>query len=68
MTVSQAEQLLARIAKEADEGDDETAHAAEDDLRTKVLRAIAAGRTDDPAGLAAVALRSADIRFSRWCA
>lgn len=47
--------------------DDEAQHAREDDLHHDVLRAIAAG-CDNPAELAAAALKSLEIKFSRWCA
>lgn len=47
--------------------DPERMHAVEDQLHVDVLRSIAEG-CDDPAGLAAIALQTKDIRFSRWCA
>jgi hypothetical protein len=47
--------------------DDEMAHSAEDDLWRDVLTAIAAG-SPDAALLAAKALESWEIEFSRWCA
>ena len=48
--------------------DDESAHGMEDDLRRDVLLAIAARKTDDPQGIAAAALLTGAIEFSRWCA
>jgi len=72
MTPEQAKDLLVLVARHAMNGDDESAHAAEDDLRTKaleaILEAVAEGRTNDAAELAAVALRSGNISFARWCA
>lgn len=47
------------------EGTDPAAHEAEDDLRRDVLSAIAAG-SERPADLAREALRTAELRFSRW--
>lgn len=62
------EEVLGRvewIRQNAD--DDETAHIAEDSLHLEVLEAIAAGASNS-ADLAREALRTADIRFARWCA
>lgn len=47
-------------------GDGEAAHSIEDQLHQAVLRAFARG-VNDPA-LAAAALTSLTIEFSRWCA
>lgn len=47
--------------------DDESAHAAEDALHRAVLEAIATG-TEDPAALAAEALRTQQLDFARWYA
>jgi hypothetical protein len=49
-------------------GDDERQHAEEDDLHHDVLSAIANGEAADPRRLADEALRSGEIRFSRWYA
>jgi len=47
---------------------DEFAHRAEDELYVAVLRAIAVGETDDPRGVAAAALETQGLDFSRWTA
>ncbi len=47
--------------------DDEVAHAAEDNLRERVLRAIAL-TSGNAAALAKAALATSSVRFSRWCA
>jgi plasmid stability protein len=54
-------------AVRAASADDECAHAEEDRLHQSVLRAIANGHAD-PASLAAAALKTTDIDFSRWYA
>ena len=48
--------------------DDEAAHSYEDELWDDVLSAIARGKVANPAGVAAAALATKDIAFSRWCA
>jgi hypothetical protein len=48
--------------------DGEAAHGQEDRLHKRVLRAIAEGACDDPAGCAAEALKTLEIDFARWCA
>ncbi len=65
MDVSDVTTGLAAIRAIAD--DDESAHGEEDELRARVLQAIADGATD-PAALAAEVLKTRDIEFSRWCA
>lgn len=52
---------------EAKSGDPEAAHSAEDRLYRRTLRAIAE-RSPDAAGLAAEAIKAADIKFERWYA
>lgn len=47
--------------------DDEAAHGREDDLFAAVLAAIRDG-AENPAELAAAALKSCEIDFARWCA
>lgn len=50
-------------------GDDEAAHSEEDRLWLGVLTAIANHETtDDPAAMAAEAIKTNDIEFARWCA
>lgn len=48
-------------------GDDEIAHGLEDELRERVLKAIAGG-APNAAELAAEVLKTSDIEFQRWCA
>lgn len=48
--------------------DDEHAHLKEDALYRNLLKAIADGTCNDPAGCAKLALTSAEIDFSRWYA
>lgn len=66
MTVDDVKAILAQI--EDIKADDEEAHGMEDEMRDQVLSAIAEGRCLDPKALAAEALKSGVIRFSRWCA
>lgn len=67
MTIENIEARLQIIRNKAD--DDEHAHALEDDLRRDVLEFIAANAGDSQTrALAATALKSEDIGFSRWCA
>ena len=47
-------------------GDDPRAHVMEDLLHETVLREIAEGNAEDPAGMAAAALQTGEIEFSRW--
>lgn len=62
MQVIDVEQRLAAIAAQQD--DWEEAHKMEDELRSEVLAAIAAGHPDAQA-LAAAVLKSADLDFPR---
>lgn len=65
LTVEDVARRLADI--HATQGDPEVAHGMEDVLRADVLAAIAAGAPDARI-LAAAALRSDQIDFSRWYA
>ena len=65
MTPAEVSNRVARIASMTD--DDESAHCEEDKLWLDVLKVIAAG-ADDAAGLAAEALKSESLIFSRWYA
>lgn len=65
MTVEEVRERVAKIELMKD--DDERAHALEDYLHLDVLTAIAK-RIGDPAALALEALKTMDIKFSRWCA
>lgn len=49
-------------------GDPEAAHSLEDNMRDKVLHAIATGGYGEASKLADYALASSDIVFPRWCA
>lgn len=63
-----AEDIARRLAEiHALQGDDEAAHGEEDRLHRDVLAAIAAG-APDASLLAAAALRTETLGFSRWCA
>ncbi|MEU0018034.1 hypothetical protein ABZ173_10225 [Streptomyces rochei] len=63
-----AEDVARRLAKiQTLQGDDEAAHGEEDLLHRDVLAAIAAGAPDAQL-LAAAALRTETLDFSRWCA
>lgn len=66
MNILDVSRLLEEIRTCA--GDDEHAHALEDELHTKVLEAIASGACKDPQGCARLALTSKDIEFARWYA
>jgi hypothetical protein len=66
MTRGDIARLVAEI--EAIKGDDEAAHAKEDDLYSMILHAICDGICDDPPGCCAEALRTKDIKFARHCA
>ena len=65
MTIDKIIQAIARI--NVARSDAEIAHGLQDRLYVKVLEAIAAG-ADDPAALAAEALKARDIEFARWTA
>lgn len=65
MTVTTIRQALRHIKAQAN--DDERAHSLEDDLHVAVLTAIAGG-VGDPRALAREALKTKDIKFSRYCA
>lgn len=66
MTLQEVKDRLAEITAKA--GDDEVAHGLEDDLRHDILDAIARGIAEAPREMAALALTSTKISFSRWCA
>lgn len=58
---------ILRIQQLSDECDDPAAHIAEDDLYRNLIQSIADGRCDSPRECAAEALKTAGIKFSRWC-
>lgn len=66
LTLGDVENAIEEIALSA--GDYERAHGREDQLHQEVLRAIADGNAIDPRACAALALTSAEIEFSRYCA
>lgn len=67
LTEEEVTEELVHIAGER--YDDECAHSDEDDLHKDVLASIAQHSSDDWArGLARAALKTLDIKFSRWCA
>ncbi|MFJ8301578.1 hypothetical protein ACIQ9R_37515 [Streptomyces sp. NPDC094447] len=65
MTTEDVARRLAAVHAARD--DDESAHGLADELHRDVLAAIAAGAADAPI-LAAAALRTETLGFSRWCA
>jgi hypothetical protein len=50
------------------DGDDEIAHGMEDELRAAALEAILGWDGIDARGIAAAALATEALEFSRWCA
>lgn len=66
MTLEQCKQRILEIV--AVSHDPEHAHRLEDELYESVLAAIADESTDNPAGLAAIALTARQILFERWYA
>ena len=70
-TVAEVQAALDRI-RALEDGpfgwDDESAHASEDALHEAVLQSIADGTAEDPAAMAALALKTTELQFSRWCA
>lgn len=66
MTLDDVRKRVAEI--DAMSGDDEAAHAAEDQLHEDVLRYIARANGAAIGRLAAEALKTRDIDFMRWCA
>ena len=66
-TVAEARYYVDLIGSIADY-DEETAHSCEDKLHQAVLRAICNGEAETPATLCAVAIKTLDILFARWCA
>jgi len=63
MTVDDVRERVENIRQAA--FDDEVAHGMEDELYAEVLKAIANG-ADSPEKLAAEALKTEKIEFSRW--
>lgn len=69
MTVLTIDDVRAAIDDiRARQDDDDAAHSLDDALRARVLRAIADGQCQDPAGCARTALTTDDIGIARWCA
>lgn len=69
MDVAAVRQWVAQIESAMD--DDERAHTMEDDLRERVLEAIANGEVTDihaAREMAQEALKTGDLDFARWCA
>jgi hypothetical protein len=60
-------ELMSNIKSAAIAGDDEKAHAFEDELFVLALRKIAFDECD-PKAAAEYVLTSRSIKFSRWCA
>ncbi len=66
MTINECKNLLKEIKKHQD--DDEKAHGMEDDFYSRVLSSIAAETAEDPVEMANIALKTKELKFSRWCA
>lgn len=62
-----ADEIHARVAA-INTADDEGAHYDADQIWRDALHAIAFGNTTDPAGVAAAALHTDKLEFSRWYA
>ncbi|MEH7652306.1 hypothetical protein [Bacillus safensis] len=65
MTVDDVRKRVEGLRQIAEAEDDEAAHGMEDELYIEVLGAIANG-ADNPEKLAAEALKTLEIEFSRW--
>jgi hypothetical protein len=65
LTVAEVRKRVRQIG--AERGDDECAHADEDQLHVDVLAAVSNGHPDS-ARLATEALKTQKIDFARWCA
>ena len=68
MKLATVRQRIGAIRRAAKSGDSETAHKLEDALRADVLTAISTLEAADPVAMAALAMSTRQIRFSRWCA
>lgn len=66
VTVGHVRAALADIAQHVD--DDEYQHGSEDRLHQAVLEWVAKEATEPFRSVAAEALKSLDMTFSRWCA
>ena len=65
MTTEEIMRTIQEISRLSE--DDEVAHSMEDELWENVLKAISEG-APNAAELAAYALKTKNISFSRWCA
>lgn len=72
MTADQVRARVDNLAREVASAtyatDEERWHQLEDVIKDDALRAIANGTADDPAAVAATALLTARIDFTRWYA
>ena len=68
MKLATVRQRIGAIRRAAKAADSETAHRLEDRLRADVLTAISTMDAEDPVAMAALAMSTSHIRFSRWCA
>lgn len=68
MTPAEVRAMLAGVHEEAENGDWESCHVAEDEMLVAVLRAIADGSCDSPAECAELALSTQKLGFHRWYA
>ena len=67
MTLAEVEALITSVKSQADDGDYEGAHSAEDSLLLGVLHAIANG-AENAKELAAKAIKVRDLEHPRWYA
>lgn len=66
LTIGDVAAVVERIREYAETGNDEAAHSLDDTLRGVVLEAIVMGARQ-ARSLAAMALTTDDIDFTRWC-
>lgn len=66
MDLEYIKQEVARI--DAMKGDDESAHAAEDEMRAEFIALVAEVGSPELAAMAREVLTTDEIQFCRWCA
>lgn len=67
LTVEGVRARVAKVKESAEAGDDEMAHAKQDELYLDVLFAVSM-HVPESADLAAAALACSRMKFERWCA
>jgi hypothetical protein len=69
MDIEEVKRRIEEVERFSSVHDDEVAHSKEDDLHQAVLRHIADHCSDlECRELAIAALKTIDLKFSRWCA